>query len=133
VYFQHTITIPANTSQESPIKDRFKVSYGMVGHVDIFFIPDCAGLVGVRILHHGSVAFPTGGDGWFIRNEDGPKWDDEYLITTPPLELEIEGYNEDDTYDHKIQVGCSLLRRTLGVAIAEVQEDVNAILEELTE
>lgn len=109
--YEFTLNIPAQTSSDSPLRERVSLTHGIVTKVGVFFIPDCAGYVGVRVKHREYVIWPTNPDAWYIRNEAGPEWEDSYDLTEPPHELVLEGYNDDDSYEHDVQFNFAVLPR----------------------
>lgn len=111
MYFDSILTVAANTPIITPTPKRVILTYGIVTLVSIFFVPDCAGYVGVRVKRGGHVVWPTNTDTWFIRNDGEIKWQDNYDLTIRPHELVLEGYNLDDSYEHDVIFGFEIQPR----------------------
>lgn len=109
--YEFTLTIPAQTSIDSPVRERVSLTHGIVTKAGIFFIPDCAGYAGVRVKHREYVIWPTNPDAWYVRNEGGPVWEESFDLTESPHELVLEGYNEDDSYPHDVQFNFAVMPR----------------------
>lgn len=122
MFFEDTLTIPSGTTAADPARQVMILTSGLVILVDIFFVPDCAGLVGVRIKHREHVAWPTNTDTWIVRNESGPRWEEDYDLSVAPHELILEGYNEDDTYEHDVIFGFAV--KTKENVLTEIWKDV---------
>ena len=98
--FAYPITILPNTTAAAPKREITKVCYGVLKQVSVYFPWGCAGLVGIRILHYEHQLYPTNPDEWFTGNEIEIKFSCEYLILQGWNDFKIEGYNEDDFYEH---------------------------------
>lgn len=109
MYYEYTLTIPANTPSSAPVREVVSLCPGTITKVDIFFVPDCAGYVGVRVLRFEHQLWPTNPDVWFRRNEDGPDWEESFPLDDDPYELIVEGYNEDDSYAHDVILGFAVI------------------------
>lgn len=107
--FTFPISIPANTEPSDPTREITKVCYGLLNKVQIDFPWGCAGLVGIRILHYEHVLYPTNADQWFIGNKVSIIFDCNYAITQGWFNFSVEGYNEDDFYEHTPIVNLNVL------------------------
>ncbi len=120
MHYPYTLTIPANTPIATPVREEVQLTDGVIVQVGYFFIPDCAGYVGARIRHRDTVIWPSGKDRWYVRNEGGEFWPEDYPLTESPYFLTLEGYNLDDSYDHDVEFSfavqpqTSILRRVFG-------------------
>lgn len=103
MYYHFTLNIPSGTTIAAPASLDVKLTHGIITKVNIFFVPDCAGYVGVRIKRFEHVAWPSNTDTWFIRNEGDIPWAEHFDLTVAPHTLTVEGYNEDDSYAHDVQ------------------------------
>ncbi len=127
MHYPYTLTIPANTPIAAPVREEIQLTDGVIVQVGYFFIPDCAGYVGVRVKHRDTVLWPSGKDRWYIRNEGGESWPEDYPLTESPYFLTLEGHNLDDSYAHDvefsfaIQLQASTLSRILKQLFAPTQ------------
>ncbi len=113
--FTYAVTALANTTKDSPMRQKIKLAYGVLRKVQIDFPWGCAGLVGVRIIHYENQLYPTSRKTWFIGNEINITFDTEYPIDKGWNEFKVEIYNEDDFYPHTPVIGFNVLR-FVGVA-----------------
>jgi len=98
------ITIPANTAAANPTLGRVKISLGLIYKVELQFPPGCGGLAHVVINDGGYQVWPSTLDSDFATDDYTISFEDSYLKQADPSELQIYGYNEDETYPHTIQV-----------------------------
>lgn len=108
--FSKDITIPANTTKESPLRVRIPISEGVVRHVWIRWRWGSANLCGARILYQEFQIWPLSLTQWFISQLDSLDFDEEFSVDGIPHEFVAELYNLDDTYPHNVWVGFSVLR-----------------------
>jgi hypothetical protein len=103
IYFS-TITNPANTSEGNAIATDMAITKGLIWLIEFEFPSGCAGLVHVQIFDGAYQMFPATynqslrGDGIVV------KYDDLYMKLNPPYTLRIKTWNDDDTFQHTIQV-----------------------------
>lgn len=95
------LTIAPNTTRSSPEKVSLEVAPGIIRKVRILHPAGCADLVGVSIYYRASRLFPTNDDGFFLGNGFPIEFNPNTSLLEPPFVLEIQGYNDDDTYTHK--------------------------------
>jgi len=102
--YSKQITVSANTTEANSSKTRFKVNRGIVYRCWLSFPPGCVGLVKLRILHEGHPFIPIEANA-YIRGDDYvfelPMF---YEITEEPQLITVEVWNEDDTYEHTVDV-----------------------------
>lgn len=107
------ITIPANTPANSPTLQRIKISLGLIYKIELQFPPGCGGLAHVVINDGGYQVWPSTPSTDFATDDYTISFEDIYLKPSSPSEMQIYGYNEDETYEHIIQV-------RLGVASTKI-------------
>ena len=106
------ITIPSGQTEAEPIWTRFKVNQGVFYRVWVVFPAGCAGLVKLRIFHEGHPILPVEADA-YLRG-------DNYVFEIPlffeifgaPQLISIQAWNEDDVYEHTIDVMFLIIPRT---------------------
>lgn len=109
MYYDFTLTIPANTLERSPEMDAVKLGYGIIHRVEIQFPSRCAGLAHVQVKEALHQAWPTNPDGNFSSDGYTISFRDHYRLTREPYILTLSGWNEDDSYPHTITFRFGLL------------------------
>jgi hypothetical protein len=103
IYWE-SITIPTNTYATNPKRTKIHITKGLVYACEVDFPPGCCGLVKVAIYDAGHQVYPADPD-QRIAGNGRPVWlDDLYFKLSPPWELDCSTWNEDDTFEHTIQV-----------------------------
>ena len=105
------LEIPANTSPSEPVKLRKGIKTGRLVGLHVFLPPGCAGLTGVQIYHREHVIAPSDKGEWIKGDDVMWRWVLDYEMFGGGNYIGLVGYNLDDTYDHEILVGISLLPR----------------------
>ncbi len=108
-YYSKVITVPKNTSQNNPFKDTLDIQFGVIHRVHVSIPSGHAGLTGVRLLKSIHQIAPTSGSEWFTGDDSKIEYNEYIEIPEGPFSLNIEAYNEDDTYDHTFIVGVGVL------------------------
>ncbi len=109
MFYSLAVTVPANTTEAAPKETSVKVSHGVVTSVSFRPRPGHSGLCHVRVFYHEHQLWPVS------RNEDlhgdtfPIEWNDYEEIFTPPYELMIRSWNEDDTYPHTFDLSFAIL------------------------
>ena len=93
-------SVPANTTAAAPDWQKLKVTKGSIKQWVIFFDPEAANLLHVRVEYHGTSIMPWGGKDWLVGFFTDTPLDDNILLDAAPYELDIYAYNEDDSYPH---------------------------------
>lgn len=111
-----SITASAGGSAANPDRTTLKVTKGLIWLVEVDFPPGCAGLMNVQILDGkyqicpASVGYSLKGD-WALLT-----YDDLYLKEAAPWELTIITWNEDELWDHTVQVRIGMVSARLFMA-----------------
>lgn len=118
--FQADITIPKNTSKESPKDVRMLIAKGIITEFSVLIPAGHSSLAHLVIYHGGHPIAPSTenmdihGDGMLL------DWVEYYEFYQPPYELKLIGWNTDDTYPHTFTVYCVILPRRAILALAVV-------------
>lgn len=107
------ITIPANTPATSPTIERIPIALGIIYKIELQFPPGCAGLTHIVINDGGYQVWPSTPGKDFATDDYTISFEDTYLKQASPTEMQVYGYNVDETYEHTIQI-------RLGVASAHI-------------
>ena len=100
--FVEALTIPANTPKTAPIIATIPIIQGTITLVSVQFPPGVNALAHVKVLWGLYQLFPSNEQGDFATGGETVVWDETIDITTEPLQLVMQGWNLDDTYDHTI-------------------------------
>jgi len=111
MFYDFSITIPANTPEASPVEERALLDHGVISHVEVEFPPGCAGLVRTYIRHSLHQLWPSNPEGYFWTDGRAIVWNDYYELFAEPYDLIIGGYNLDDFYPHEITFRFEVLPR----------------------
>ena len=102
--YTESLTLPKNTTADSPGSVDIPISPAVVDRVEITFPSGCVGLVGVRFKYQSRVIFPFNPNGWYKGNGQTVIFTPNVELKEEPLMLTVEGYNEDDTYQHIVYI-----------------------------
>lgn len=106
--FFHYLAIPKNTAIASYVSYTLELPVSQIYRVWIEYPLGCAGLVGVQLWRKVEQIFPLPAGVWLRSNGVTLSFYFSHLIDAEPYEVEIRGYNLDDTYQHTIWVGLEL-------------------------
>lgn len=103
------IKVPKNTPITAKQVTKLKVSDGVIHKVGIVFPSGCAGLVKIQMLDGGH-QFISSTEGQYLSGDgEVVTIPDFYEIKTAPRFITIKTWNDDDTYDHTLQVRIYML------------------------
>lgn len=125
--FTYTLTIPANTAESAQTEERAKLTHGVITRVEVEFPAGCAGLVYVHIDRALHQVWPTNPEGTIRSDGRAIVWADYLELFDEPFELEIEGWNLDDAYQHEILFRFELTPK----GIAERGKDTASVISKL--
>lgn len=128
--FKKYRSVPANTTADNPDWQKLHVTKGAIKQWIIFFDPEAANLLHVRIEYHGSSLIPFGGTDWIEGFFSAAPWEDNIELDGAPYVLDIYAYNEDDTYPHEYYIHPIILREKpvkLGAPAFDVRAAWNRI------
>ena len=98
-----TAASPAFT-KVAPKVTELNITKGLIYRVDITFPQGSAGLLGVCIFDGGFQVWPSSIGEWFSGDGLGIRFEDIYLKNAAPFKFLIKTYNDDDTYEHLVNV-----------------------------
>jgi hypothetical protein len=104
MFYEYAITVPASTTERSPVKQYLKLAHGIIQEIDIQFPIGCFGLAHARLEHHSFGSLPNNPQGSFAT--------DGYIIEIKsplefykaPYQVKATCWNDDDTYAHTITI-----------------------------
>ena len=106
MFFQARLVIPPSTTQQEKVTAVLPVEPGMVRHIWVGFPQGCAELAHLQVFYHGWQVWPRPTDTSFAWNNFVYDFDDRYPVTAEPYEFTLRGWNEDDSYPHRIMFAC---------------------------
>lgn len=124
--FAGSITIPKNTASTSPTTGTLKIARGIITKIMVRPRPGHAALAHLVILHHNHQIAPSTEGMDFAGDMFPIDWEEYYESYQPPYDLELKGWNEDDTYPHTFDVFVAILPRRGIVATAVADALVSA-------
>ena len=114
--FTWDINLPKNTLKDSPVTRDLYLAHGIITWVSVLFPPGCAGLAHCKIYHYSKQIFPSVEDMDLAGDTFPIAWNEYYEMYADPYLLKFTGWNEDDTYPHKITVRMAILPRKAIIA-----------------
>jgi hypothetical protein len=99
-----TITLPAGGSQADPVTHLLSIAPGLIWLFECDFPPGCCGLAHVQVFDGSYQVFPATPNESFHGDAAPVHLDDLYMKSSPPNELVIKGWNEDEEWDHTLQI-----------------------------
>jgi hypothetical protein len=106
--FFHFMTIPKNTSQANYLSYVMSLPISQTERMWVEFPEGCKGLVGVQIWRATEQIFPLPAGVWLRSDRSTLNFRFSHVIDREPYEIEIRGYNVDDTYQHTPWIGLEL-------------------------
>lgn len=119
--FRYALTVPANTTEASPTTSIVAVTYGVLREVSVSFPPGAAALTHVAVQYHEFQIIPLSPGTYLAWDDLTLSWSEEIPLFTPPFELRLVGWNEDDTFAHTVTFQFNILPPRMDRAGALVQ------------
>lgn len=106
--YSATITTTHGATELTATETKLIINKGLIWMIEVEYPWGCCGFVHVQIFDCNYQLFPAT-PGEYLKG-DGilAKYDDLYFKGSAPYELIIKTWNEDETYDHTIQVRIGL-------------------------
>lgn len=102
--YSATITLQPGTTAENAVKTLLEINKGLIWRIEVEFPAGCCGLVHLQIFDSSYQVFPAT-PGESLRGENViVGYDDLYLKNAAPYELTLRAWNDDEVYEHTIQV-----------------------------
>jgi len=100
-YFTY-LTIPAGTTPENPVRAEVEIEGDVLVGIYRLIPPGWCGLAHYRVLHGIYQLHPANPDEWDTGDNVSDFVPLNWLMPESKLKLVVEGYNEDEVYDHTI-------------------------------
>lgn len=124
--FFHYLAIPKNTAQDSYTSYTLILPIGRINNIWLEYPKGCAGLAGIQVWRGARQIFPLPEGVWLRSDGYTFRFPFTHLIDSEPYEVEMRGYNLDDTYQHTIWIGLEMS----GLP-SELSENMQAFLQTL--
>lgn len=102
--FMHRFAVPKNTAKTAYTSYTLPIPASQVERIWVEFPRGCAGLVGFQLWRGVEQVFPNPAGNWLISDGYTLNFRLSHVIDREPYEVELRGYNTDDTYQHTIWV-----------------------------
>lgn len=102
--YQAELTIPAQTPQGTPEIASFTLPFGVIKRIAILFPGGCAGLAHIQIFHNEYQVWPTTPGKSFLGDNTYLSFEENYELGDAWNNVKVVGWNDDDSYEHAIDV-----------------------------
>jgi len=119
------ITIPAGTSESSPVEQILKVHKGVITKIEIKFPAGCHGMVKVRLFRWEAQLVPLNRDGWITGDDEPVTYNLYYELEDEPYQLKFIGASPGTSYDHTITVRIEILPKSVAMIAPALNRLVN--------
>lgn len=106
--FFHYLTIPKNTTQANFTSYTLPLPISQSERLWVEFPAGCKGLVGVQLWRGVEQIFPLPAGVWLRSDDRTMNFRFSHVIDREPYEIQIRGYNDDDTFQHTPWIGLEL-------------------------
>lgn len=106
--FFHYLTIPKNTAEASYTSYTLKLPIAQIFRIWVEYPSGCAGLVGFQLWRKVEQIFPLPAGVWLRSDGYTLNFAFSHLVDAEPYEVQLRGYNLDDTYSHTIWIGLEM-------------------------
>jgi len=107
------LTIPANTPRDSPVSVTVELERAVITRIIIRIPSGHLVLTGMRICYGDMQLWPEESGTWITGENEVIDWTEYFELPDDPTRLRLEGYNEDDTYDHAFLIRICTLPRAI--------------------
>lgn len=109
MFYEHRLTIPANTAATSPEELEVELDHGRIVAVELQFPRGCVGLVHVQVRRELHQLWPTNVDGDIAGEDARIGWQEDHEFAEEPYTLTLRGWNLDDSFAHTVTFRFNLL------------------------
>jgi len=98
------LTVPANTSSDSPVKQEVDIEGDYLTRVEVLFPSGCCCLVGFQLRYGEMPLLPSDPDAYVKGDDETIRADMRWRIPECKTRLTLLAYNVDELYDHTLYV-----------------------------
>jgi len=106
--FFHYLAIPKNTTRTAYVSYTLPLPISQSERLWVEFPEGCKGLAGLQLWRGVDQIFPLPAGVWLRSDDAVINFRFSHLIDKEPYEIELRGYNDDDTYQHTLWIGIEL-------------------------
>lgn len=100
--YSFDLAIPDNTPEASPLELDVVLVPGTIVRVEVQFPRGCVGLVHTQAFFLSHQVWPANEGGSLAGDGALIAWEEDYELPGEPFGLRLVGWNDDDTFDHRI-------------------------------
>jgi len=100
--FESEFCIPSGVTKGKPLRKEVTLPRGIIEELDVIFPPGPVGLVGVRVFRGLHQIVPARYEDWLVGEDITFTHRTPVELLSEPYVLTLEGYNEDEVYDHTV-------------------------------
>lgn len=109
MFYDYAITVPASTTQGSPIEQVMELTKGVIHRVEIGFPIGTRAKVHCQIYHQEHQFLPTNPQGSFASDGYTIAFDEHFELKTAPYDLKARCWSDADTYSYDINIRVGVL------------------------
>lgn len=106
--FFHYLTIPKSTLQSTYLSYTMPLPIAKIDRLWIEYPKGCSGLVGFQLWRGVDQIFPLPAGNWLRSDGYTFSFAFTHWVDKEPYNVELRGYNLDDTYNHTIWIGLEM-------------------------
>jgi len=120
--FKKYRSVPVSTTAGNPDWQKLTVAKGKLVQWVIFFDPEAANMLHVRVEYHGHQIMPFSGSEWVVAFLQPITLGENILIEDAPYELDIFAYNTSTANEHEYYLHANI-EPEKPLAVSEVSEE----------
>jgi len=109
------LTIPPNTPRDSPVSVSVSLKKAVLTRIFIRIPPGHEALAGLCVKYGRLQLWPAEPGTGLSGDDETLAWDEYFELTPDPTTLTLEGYNEDDKYEHSFLVRFTTLPKPIAL------------------
>jgi len=109
MYCFYRVTLPLGTSPSNLVLQRLTIPAGKITEIDIEFPAGCQGLAFIQLFYETAPLVPYNPLVFLSSDNRTIQTPIEFIADVPPYEITVIGYNLDDSYDHTINIGMTIV------------------------
>ena len=118
--------IPVGVTREAPLRREVTLPRGIIEELDVIFPPGPVGLVGVRVFRGLHQVVPARYADWLVGEDITFTHRTPVELLSEPYVVILEGYNEDEVYDHTV-----IFRFTISSPELDTEDQILEVLQKI--
>lgn len=128
MFYDFSVSIPANTLKSAPVRQELKLTHGVITSVRLDFRQGTDHLVNLVIKQGLHQVYPTNAEGSFHLEGVYCSFEDWYELFEEPFTLTAEGWSDGTTYPHTVDVQIGLIESDIALALLKVAKALSSFL-----